>query len=177
MEQALTSPVCPENGLIASYVADLRRLAEFCNIGTTLEKMLRDIIVCGVNCEGIRRKLLTERELTYERNLAIAQESEEADRNLREMRISKSKPKPSVVVKQEPVHQLSASSTTPKKRNSGGKSQATLTKAFYRCDETGHRANDCRFKEVTSTTAGRRATSPRPAAAGTGRWELIPYDE
>ena len=68
--------------------------------------MRSDRIVCGVNCEGIQRKLLAERELTYERALAIAQGSEEADRNLREMRISKSKPTPSVVVKQEPVNQL-----------------------------------------------------------------------
>ena len=89
---------------IAAYVADLRRLAEFCNFGMTLEKMLRDRILCGVNCEGIQRKLLAERELTYERALAIAQGSEEADRNLREMRIVKSKPIPSVVVKQEPDH-------------------------------------------------------------------------
>ena len=111
--------------------------------------MLRDRIVCGVNCEGIQRKLLAERELTYERALAIAQGSEEAYRNLREMRIAKSKPIPSVVVKQEPVNQLSASSTTHKKRNSGGKSQATSTKACYRCNGTGHSANDCRFKEVT----------------------------
>ena len=97
----------------------------------------------------MQRKLLAERELTYEWALAIAQGSEEADHNLREMRISKSKPTPSVVVKQEPVNQLSASSTTPKKRNSGGKSQATSTKACYQCDGTGHRADDCRFKEVT----------------------------
>ena len=61
---------------IAAYVADLRRLEEFCNFGTTLEKMLRDRIVCGVNCEGIQSKLLAERELTYERALAIAQGSE-----------------------------------------------------------------------------------------------------
>ena len=65
------------------------------------------------------------------------------------MRIAKSKPIPSVVVKQEPVNQLSASSTTHKKRNSGWKSQATSTKACYRCNGTGHSANDCRFKEVT----------------------------
>ena len=134
---------------IAAYVADLRRLAEFCNFGTTLEKMLRDRIVCGLNCEGIQRKLLAERELTYELALAIAQGSEEADRNLREMRIAKSKHIPSVVVKQEPVNQLSASSTTHKKRNSGWISQATSTKACYRCNGAGHSANDCWFKEVT----------------------------
>ena len=78
--------------------------------------MLRDRIVCGVNCEGIQRKLLAERELTYERALAIAQGSEEADRNLREMRIAQSKPIPSVVVKQEPVNQLSANRRVGKAR-------------------------------------------------------------
>ena len=65
------------------------------------------------------------------------------------MRIAKSKPTPSVVDKQEPVNQLSASSTNQKKRNSGGKSQATSTKACFRCNGTGHSANDCRFNELT----------------------------
>ncbi len=48
--------------------------------------MLRDRLVCGVNNEAIQRKLLAERDLTYERALAIAQGSEEADKNLRETR-------------------------------------------------------------------------------------------
>ena len=34
---------------IAAFVADLRSLAEFCNFGSSLDDMLRDRIVCGVN--------------------------------------------------------------------------------------------------------------------------------
>ena len=33
---------------IAAFVADLRRLSEHCNFGTTLDDMLRDQLLCGV---------------------------------------------------------------------------------------------------------------------------------
>ena len=33
---------------VADFVAELRRLAEDCNFGTALERMLRDRIVCGI---------------------------------------------------------------------------------------------------------------------------------
>ncbi len=32
---------------VADYVADLRRIAEFCNFGASLEVMIRDRLVCG----------------------------------------------------------------------------------------------------------------------------------
>ena len=40
---------------VATYVAELRSLAEFCNFGQTLEAMLRDRIVCGINDDVIQR--------------------------------------------------------------------------------------------------------------------------
>ncbi len=92
---------------MAVYIVEL---AEFCNYGGSLNKMLRDRLVCGVcgvNNEAIQRKLL---DLTYERALAIAQgseeaeEAEEADKNLREMR----------TVKQEPVNKLQTKFQTPR---------------------------------------------------------------
>ena len=135
---------------VVAYVADLRRLAEFCNFGTTLNKMIRDRLVCGVNCEGIQKELLSEKDLTFERALAIAQGLEEADRNLREMGApSKAAPSASVVVKQEPVNQLRPSSGTRKKRSPDGRGQGSPSKTCHRCGRTGHRPNDCRFKEVS----------------------------
>ncbi len=89
---------------MAVYIVELRRLAEFCNYGGSLNKMIRDRLVCGVNNEAIQRKLLAERDLTYERALAIAQGSEGADKNLREMR----------TVKQEPVNKLQTKFQTPR---------------------------------------------------------------
>ena len=38
---------------VATYVSELRSLAEFCNFRQTLEVMLRDRIVCGINDDTI----------------------------------------------------------------------------------------------------------------------------
>ncbi|KAJ8033913.1 hypothetical protein HOLleu_24295 [Holothuria leucospilota] len=37
-----------ESETVAEFVADLRRIAEYCEYGDKLEEMLRDCIVCGV---------------------------------------------------------------------------------------------------------------------------------
>ena len=52
---------------VATYVAELRRLAEFCGYGETLEKMIRDRLVTGINDDNIQKKLLSEPALTYNR--------------------------------------------------------------------------------------------------------------
>ena len=57
---------------VATYVAELRRLAEFCNYGDSLKKKLRDRLVVGVNHEHIQERLLAEKDLTFERALDIA---------------------------------------------------------------------------------------------------------
>ena len=49
---------------IAAYVAALRELAQHCKYGDSLSDMLRDRLVCGVNHEGITKKLLAEKDLT-----------------------------------------------------------------------------------------------------------------
>ena len=64
---------------MATYVVQLRHHAEFCNFGTTLDKMLQDRLVWA----SIQKKLLQEKDLTLGRALKIAQGSEAADQNLR----------------------------------------------------------------------------------------------
>ena len=59
--------------LIATYVAALRELSEYCNYGDRLHEMLRDRLVCGVNHDTIQRKLLAETDLTYEKACMLAQ--------------------------------------------------------------------------------------------------------
>ena len=54
---------------IAAFVASLRKIAEHCEYKDTLKDMLRDRLVCGVNHEGIQRKLLAEKTLTYDKAL------------------------------------------------------------------------------------------------------------
>ena len=44
---------CKAGESVATYVSKLRSLAEFCNFGETLEVMLLDRIVCGINDKAI----------------------------------------------------------------------------------------------------------------------------
>ncbi|CAN8032958.1 unnamed protein product, partial [Ixodes persulcatus] len=39
---------------IADYIAELRRLAEHCDFGSTLDDMLRDRLVCGLPEESLQ---------------------------------------------------------------------------------------------------------------------------
>ena len=71
---------------IASYVAALRQLSEFCEYGATLEEMLRDRLVCGVNNEKIQLRLLAEPDLTYARSLQLAQAMEIAEKDRQQLK-------------------------------------------------------------------------------------------
>ena len=57
---------------VAAYVADLHRLAEYCNYGTTLDKTLRDHLVWGINDDKTQVKFLQEKDLNFEKALTIA---------------------------------------------------------------------------------------------------------
>ena len=57
---------------MATYVAELRSLAEFCTFGQTLEAMLCDRIVCGINDDAIQRCLLAKPGLTFKKSLKTA---------------------------------------------------------------------------------------------------------
>ena len=65
---------------VASCVAELRSLSEFCNFGGTLEVMNRDRLVCGINDGAIQKRLLAEPKLTYAKAVEIAQ-------SIRELRV------------------------------------------------------------------------------------------
>ena len=55
---------------VATFVSEIRSLAEFCNFGPALEEMLCDRIVCGIN-DDAKRRLLAEPRLTYKKALEI----------------------------------------------------------------------------------------------------------
>ena len=70
---------------VATYVAELRSLAEFCNFGQTLETMLHNRIVCEINDATIQRWLLAEPGLTFKKSPEIAQSLEATTRHMREL--------------------------------------------------------------------------------------------
>ena len=70
---------------VSMYVAELRSLAVYCNFGTTLEKMLRDRLLGGINDSRVRKRLLQEKDLDFKRALEIAQALEVAERDERKL--------------------------------------------------------------------------------------------
>jgi len=71
---------------VATFVAELRAIAAWCNFGETLEAMLRDRIVCGINDSTIQKRLLAESKLTYQQALDLARGLETAAKNVKELR-------------------------------------------------------------------------------------------
>ena len=70
-----------EGESIATYVAELRKIAEHCDFGAVLSDMLRDRLVCGTVHKGIQRRLLVETALTFDKALEISLGAEAADKN------------------------------------------------------------------------------------------------
>ena len=73
---------------IATYVASVRQLSEFCEFGDTLEAMLRYHLVCGVNDDRIQRRVLAELEVTSGKALQLAQAIETADQDTKDLATS-----------------------------------------------------------------------------------------
>ena len=111
---------------VAAYVSELRGLAQFCNYGDSLETMLRDRLVCGINDESIQRRLLAETALTFKKALELAQGMETAAKNVQEMQGT---PQQSAGQSAEEVHAVSKK-----------------TFVCYRCGQSGHGPAHCTFR-------------------------------
>ena len=72
------------------YVAALRALSEHCEYGDSLKLMLRDRLVCGINHEGIQRRLLSEKYLTFDNALEIALAMEAAAKDTKDLQSASS---------------------------------------------------------------------------------------
>ncbi|UYV80580.1 hypothetical protein LAZ67_19000797 [Cordylochernes scorpioides] len=68
------------NEPIATYIAELRRLSENCEF-VDLDDRLRDRLVCGLKKESLVKRLLSEKDLTFEKAMDIALCDESASAN------------------------------------------------------------------------------------------------
>ena len=73
---------------VADYVATLRMLSENCEFGNSLNDMLRNRLVWGIDDSKIQQRLLDESFLTFGKALEIAQASELATRDLKDLQSS-----------------------------------------------------------------------------------------
>ena len=113
---------------VAAYVAELRHLSEHCKFGTTLNEMLRDRLVCGVEEPKIQRRLLAEHDLTFDKAFELAIASESADKNAKDL--------------QQPA----STSTVNRMQHK---------KICHRCGDK-HSATDCKFKTAECRKCGKK---------------------
>lgn len=152
------------NESIKSFTTKLKNLSQYCNFGQFLSECLRDRLVCGIHSHSIKRKLLAEDNLTFERAYEIAQAMELAEGQLKSMDVE-SRPESSLQTVSENIDKLQL-----RKREYSGNHSARETvsgKSCFRCarkhnpegcparnwecfscNKKGHTSRVCRKKSV-----------------------------
>ncbi|XP_021378372.1 uncharacterized protein K02A2.6-like [Mizuhopecten yessoensis] len=135
---------------VSQYIAALRNLSEHCNFGGTLETMIRDRLVCGINEDRIQRRLLSEGELTFTKSYEIAISMETAAKNVIDLQQDTT---PAGAGKIHKVSQLKRGQQRPKsqQQTQGHRAQApnnqgNLQKPCFRCGGK-HKPQNCKFKD------------------------------
>ena len=132
--------VCKDGESAAEFVSQLRKLSEHCEFSDTLNKMLRDRIVCGINDVRIQRCLLAEPGLSLAKALELALALETADKDALTLKGANG-------TGTQPVLSMQA-----KPR---GKDNASTNVTCYRCNGK-HMASVCHFKEAQCHLCGKR---------------------
>ena len=133
---------------VSTYIAELRALAEFCNFGDTLNIMIRDRLVCGINDDNTQRLLLAEKDLTYDKALEIARSQEAAAQNVQTLRGMRAPLRggPSITLSppMEPVNAVNSGKQPPRQSSANDQRSRDTSGACYRCGNTGHKPAHCR---------------------------------
>ena len=131
---------------ISQFMAELRKLAEHCEFGDSLNEMLRDRLVCGINDHQIQRRLLSEPKLSFSQALQIAQAAETAHRNTKEL--EKSAEVHALRRDRQSVNETRGPPKPPACLRCGGQHSAATCRFKYcvchNCGKKGHLAKVCR---------------------------------
>ena len=77
---------------VADFIAELRKLSEYCDYGSSLSDMIRDRLVAGINDDAMQKRLLTtdyaSLDLKKAQELCLAMEA--ANRDIRDLATAKS---------------------------------------------------------------------------------------
>ena len=67
------------------FVVELKKLSEHCEFGDSLDNMLRDRLVYGLQDVKVQRRLLAEGKLTFTKAFELAQVAELTDKNVADL--------------------------------------------------------------------------------------------
>ncbi|KAK8760724.1 hypothetical protein V5799_028010 [Amblyomma americanum] len=125
---------------IQQFIVEVRRIADGCNFGDMLDRMLRDRIVCGVRSSAIQKQLLAKTDLTLKEAETIAISAEAAENDTKKM---SSDIEPVLKVNERQADELVSvcgrCGSKKQNRNACGWAKARC----YRCGVFGHLAKMC----------------------------------
>lgn len=124
---------------VTDFIVAVRRVADSCNFGQALDRMLRDRIVCGLRNPDIRRTLLARSSLTLKEAEEVALSSELAALHVRFMEQSAAS-----VESVDQVHALR--NTRSPSRHQGGRQTSAST--CSRCGDCTHASEDCPYRNA-----------------------------
>ena len=148
---------------VATFVAELKKLSEHCDYGDSLNDMIRDRLVCGINDGRIQRRLLAEAELTYKKAFELAQAMETAERNAQDLQGPKAERLHAVIKPRNVSDSAKRGEVHPMCYRCGGKHKAPDCRVkemkCHQCGKKGHLAKVCRSKRRTEKRqSGQRRT-------------------
>ena len=71
-----------EGESVSTFLAEIRKLSEYCNFKENLEESLRDKFVVGIRDDKIQRRLLQERNLSLDKAVELALAMEQATKDV-----------------------------------------------------------------------------------------------
>ena len=116
---------------IATYYAELKKMAETCDFSTFRKEALRDRFVCGLAEESVQRRLLSEDDITIEKAVKLATSMEAASKGTAALKT---------------LEQKSSTSTTV----NYGEIEC------YCCGKKGHTKKQCRYRELSCDNCHRK---------------------
>lgn len=128
---------------IKKFLTNLKRLSTFCEFGTNLESSLRDQFVWVLASDVIKKKLLGEKDLQYQRAVELALSLELAVKNAAEMRSSVSGATINYVTNKE-------------KTSTSSKNQSAKAKTCYCCGKAKHVSSECKYKTYKCNQCGKQ---------------------
>ena len=156
---------------ISTYVAELRKLTEFCEYGESINDMLRDKFVSGLHNTRTQHRLLAEKALTFAKAQEIAQAMELADKDVQSLQSSSHTPVHKLHEPQPTGQRNTKGNSYNRARNPqastcyhcGGKHSAAMcrfkTEQCRVCGKTGHISRVCRNRQQNTNSRGRATSS------------------
>ncbi|XP_042147547.1 uncharacterized protein LOC121836654 [Ixodes scapularis] len=139
---------------VQDFIVKLRKIAENCNFEDSLDRMLRDRIVCGVRNETVKRQLLARRELTLAEAEDLATAAEVATKEVKNMESQEVKNMESQEVKNEAeLHRIAGKS---RKQSVLERRYNTRKEECERCGNSSHARDACRHRFARCFRCGRQ---------------------